>query len=90
MGSIDLNTARGAAEWMRGLPTENLREIASRPLDSFNYLLVTAAEGELIVREDVRDDEPPPGTRKLYVGQAEYDVVDDPGDPDHGLRVGVD
>lgn len=48
---VDLNTVEGCVAWMKDLPTENLREIAARPLDRFNYLLVAAAEGELIIRE---------------------------------------
>jgi esterase/lipase superfamily enzyme len=47
---IDLNTPVGAIEWMKGLPTENLLAIAARPIDQFNYLLVCAADGELILR----------------------------------------
>jgi hypothetical protein len=48
--TIDLNTVAGCVTWMKQLPTENLTEIAARPLDQFNYKLVLAAEGELIVR----------------------------------------
>jgi hypothetical protein len=47
---IDMNTAEGCAAWMKGLPTENLRSIAARPLDVMNALLVMSAEAELIVR----------------------------------------
>jgi hypothetical protein len=48
---MDLNTAEGCVEWMKQLPTENLREIAARPIDRFNILIVCAAEGELTMRE---------------------------------------
>jgi hypothetical protein len=51
---IDMNTAEGCAEWMKGLPTENLRSIAARPIflspTGGNALLVMSAEAELIVR----------------------------------------
>jgi hypothetical protein len=47
---IDMNTAEGCAEWMKGLPTENLRSIAARPLNALGALVVVAAECELIVR----------------------------------------
>jgi hypothetical protein len=51
---IDMNTAEGCAAWMKGLPTENLRSIAARPIflnaNGGNVLMVTAAECELIVR----------------------------------------
>lgn len=51
---IDMNTAEGCAEWMKGLPTENLRSIAARPIfvspAGGNVLLVASAEAELILR----------------------------------------
>lgn len=51
---IDMNTAEGCAEWMKTLPTENLRSIAARPIflneNGGNALLVISAECELIVR----------------------------------------
>lgn len=51
---IDLDTAEGATEWVRQLPTANLREIAARPVfvceAGSNLLIVCAAQGELIVR----------------------------------------
>lgn len=51
---IDMNTAEGCAEWMKGLPTENLRSIAARPIfldaNGGNALLVLSAEMELNVR----------------------------------------
>lgn len=47
---MDLTTPEGAVAWMKELPTENLRQIAARPIDEFNYLLVSAADGELIIR----------------------------------------
>jgi hypothetical protein len=57
MGSnnvIDMGTAAGCAEWMRTLPSENLRSIAARPVfvceAGSNALLVASAEAELIVR----------------------------------------
>lgn len=50
-----MDTAAGLAEHMRTLPIENLRKIAARPIFGIgtacsNFLLVTAAECELIVR----------------------------------------
>lgn len=48
--TIDLETPAGVAAWVRELPDENLRAIADRPIDQFNFLLVTAAGLELIVR----------------------------------------
>lgn len=48
--TIDLDTAEGCVAWMKQLPTENLIAIAQRPIDRFNALIVSAAEGELIVR----------------------------------------
>jgi hypothetical protein len=51
---IDMNTAEGCAAWMKGLPTENLRSIAARPIFACeagsNALLVASAECELILR----------------------------------------
>jgi hypothetical protein len=50
---IDLDTAEGMAEWVKALPTENLRSIAARPIfygPVSNFLLVTAAECELSLR----------------------------------------
>lgn len=47
---IDMNTPEGACEWAKQLPTANLLAIAARPIDQFNYLLVCAADGELLLR----------------------------------------
>ena len=51
---IDMDTAEGVSTWVKGLPTENLRSIAARSIfvseAGSNALLVTAAQGELIVR----------------------------------------
>lgn len=47
---IDLNTPEGCVAYMRTLPIENLQAIAARQIDQFNYLLVCAADGELILR----------------------------------------
>ena len=50
MQTINLNTPEGVAIWIRDLPTANLKAIAARPIDQFNYMLVTAAGMELIIR----------------------------------------
>jgi hypothetical protein len=51
--TIDMNTAEGMADWMHTLPTSNLRSLAAREVfygPVSNLLLVTAAQGELILR----------------------------------------
>ena len=53
---IDLDTPAGIAEHLATLPTENIRAIAARPIFGIgtpvsNFLLVSAAGFELILRE---------------------------------------
>jgi hypothetical protein len=54
MKVIDLDTAEGVALWVKGLPTENLKAIAARPVfvceAGSNVLLLLAADCELILR----------------------------------------
>jgi hypothetical protein len=51
---INMDTPEGCAEWMASLPTDNLREIAARPVylnsTGSNAMMVTAAAAELILR----------------------------------------
>ena len=51
--TIDMNTAEGMAEWVKGLPTSNLKTIAAREVfygPVSNVLMVTACQMELIMR----------------------------------------
>lgn len=49
----------------------------------------TDEEWAALAREMAGEGDPR-GTRDVHIGEAIYTVIDDPSDPDDGLRIGID